>query len=202
MPTIHAWSRPVSPLLLICFLLTGCYRQSLERGAFDPAGTDDYFVEMYLKDGQKIKGLFLAETQAYVILSVKDLPEEMKQAQAIPLIVSEKSVTLYKKSGKPVSGRIVSIEEGLVEIKRADLRLGLKRLKHTFVEQDKIATVLPMGRPGEAQLTFLNSDFQSIKIKGPRVGEKETEAVLFGAGTVIFMGIIFLAWASRGVTFS
>lgn len=188
MSALHIWFKSITPYVIISLLMTGCYHKSLERGTFNPADPDDYFAEILLVNGQRIKGFLMADTDLYIILSVKDLPEEIKQAQVIPLVVSEKQVTLYKKSGQPVSGRIMSIEDGLVEIKRADLRLGLKRLKHTFIEQDEIESVLPMGRPGEAQMTFMNDDIQSIKIKGPRQGEKEMAIVLFSALSMFVIG--------------
>ena len=81
--------RSITPYVLVCFLLTGCYRQSIERGTFDPSDPEDYIAEVHLKNGQKIKGTLLAETNAYVTLSVKEAPDEIKQAQAIPLNVSE-----------------------------------------------------------------------------------------------------------------
>ncbi len=86
MPTTHTWFRPFIALVLTCFLMTGCYRHTLERGAFDPSDPKEYMVEIYLEDDQKVKGLFLAETAAYIILSVKDVPEANRSTRLTPTI--------------------------------------------------------------------------------------------------------------------
>ena len=189
-------SRHLSTLLIVvlCSVSVNCAHRAIDRQAYHSLNATNRAVEIHLKNGTVLAGTILTITEAYAMISVSEVPDATKPSHTIPIAIGTSPITLYRINGENISGQIISVREEEVEIIPVNLQGALPSSDKIIVQNNEIEDLFPMGgRPGEARITILHADVQSIHSLEGRKSGKKSDFPTVGVSLVVgaLLGYLF-----------